>query len=743
MTPDNIITLLEPVLSRVRRIDHWLTPRGGSHSHRTGKLSDGLLVGHVKSLHKVGACPIERGASTTTLALLDLDSHKGGTPWTEMTRVARGLVGAALLLHGIRFIPFRSSGGKGIHLIAIWPLGQPQDARSVRAALADVLAACHLRNAAGGGGVAKGEVEIFPKQDSVPVDGWGTMVILPMTGESEPLDPTTMAAIDLSIVEWPDSDPVPKVAPMQYQVVTVGDKPELAKVRSALFAIDPNTLDYGGSAGSIGWIEVLFATHAATDGSADGLGLFLEWSSQWTGFDAQASHDHTVTNWNAARLKAGGIGAGTLFKKAIEGGWVDPSSVPNIDGLEVVTGPPSVLASTSEGAVFQITSHVAPGSGVPGIISQVEPKVREMSEGRLAYDAFRDELICRNAGGGDWRGFTDEDLTDVRILLEHVGISAAGVENTRAAVHRAARSNSIDSAQQWLLGLPMWDGEERVERFLPAYLGTPDNDYTRAVSRYLLTAIVGRVMEPGCQADMVPVLVGGQGVGKTRSVMALAPTSYYAEIDMGKRDEDQARLMRGKVIGEIAELRGLSSRDSESIKAWLTRTHEEWTPKYRENNTVYARRIVFVGTTNRTEFLTDDTGNRRWLPVNVGLCHPARVKEDRDQLLAEALVRWAADGIDYKAASVLSADAHDEHRETDSWEEPIGNYLAERGNAMFTMSDLLAGALQMPDREISRSIEMRVSRVLQGYGCSKVKFYRNGKQLRGWSSRSIIADGLL
>src|ERR1700676_3125949 len=94
--------------------------------------------------------------------------------------------------------------------------------------------------------------------------------------------------------------------------------------------------------------------------------------------------------------------------------------------------------------------------------------------------------------------------------------------------------------------------------------------------------------------------------------------------------------MRGRLVIELGELRGLHSRDSDSIKAFISRTHEEWRLLYKEHNTVFARRFLFFGTTNRDEFLADETGERRWLPLKIGKCDPDGAAADCLQLWAEA-----------------------------------------------------------------------------------------------------------
>jgi hypothetical protein len=173
------MSILDPLLSRVCRTHHWI--RKGAHpSHMNEPLTDEAVEQHLNGGYPRGVCPIAPGESVTRCAVLDFDSHKGETPWTDMVRIASAVTSASRE-HGLKPVAFRSTGGSGIHLIYLWK--EPQDAYSVRTQLAGVLASCGLSN--GVGGVSAGEVEIFPKQDNVPADGFGSMFILPGNGKSE------------------------------------------------------------------------------------------------------------------------------------------------------------------------------------------------------------------------------------------------------------------------------------------------------------------------------------------------------------------------------------------------------------------------------------------------------------------------------------------------------------------------------------------------------------------------------
>lgn len=170
--------ILDPIIERVYRGHCWAKTADGPR-RLNEPLTPHHVTRHLTGRAAFGVCPMGPGESTTRLALLDFDSHGGETPWAEMSRVALRVMDRADLL-GLHAIPFRSSGGNGIHLYFLWD--EPQDAYSVRLLLVSLLIQCGLSS--GTGGVAAEEVEVFPKQDRVPANGYGSMFILPLAGKS-------------------------------------------------------------------------------------------------------------------------------------------------------------------------------------------------------------------------------------------------------------------------------------------------------------------------------------------------------------------------------------------------------------------------------------------------------------------------------------------------------------------------------------------------------------------------------
>jgi len=241
---------------------------------------------------------------------------------------------------------------------------------------------------------------------------------------------------------------------------------------------------------------------------------------------------------------------------------------------------------------------------------------------------------------------------------------------------------------------------------------------------------------------MVPVLVGEQGLRKSTAVAALAPAEdFFAEVSLEVKDTDLSRKMRGKMVIELGELRGLKSREAESIKAWITSTHERWTPKYMEYETVFARRFVLIGTTNDDEFLGDPTGERRWLPSRVERpCDVEALVRDRLQLWAEARERWRADGVLWREAEDLAKEEHRNFKSVDPWEDIVRAWLVEEDLAgskpadkgMLRTPEILAGALQLDPKSVGKREEMRLTSVLKALGYARDQKWVDGSPKKVW-----------
>jgi len=220
------------------------------------------------------------------------------------------------------------------------------------------------------------------------------------------------------------------------------------------------------------------------------------------------------------------------------------------------------------------------------------------------------------------------------------------------AIQLAAMKHTCDPVRDYLEGLT-WDGVERLDTFLIRYLGAEDCELNRVVTRLWMMGAVDRAIRPGCKFDSVLVLVGGQGIGKTKLLSMLAGgedayfTNSVGEITVNKSTTE---LLIGKWIVEFGEIDSVKKSSVTQFKNFISKQSDSFREPYAISAEDHPRRCVFAGTTNEMTFLRDDTGERRYwiVPCEGNAEEIAQGKRGRlegleqeiGQLWAEAYCRW-------------------------------------------------------------------------------------------------------
>lgn len=164
-----------------------------------------------------------------------------------------------------------------------------------------------------------------------------------------------------------------------------------------------------------------------------------------------------------------------------------------------------------------------------------------------------------------------------------------------------------------------WDGVPRMQNLFVKWLKCEDSAYTREVTRLVFAGGIHRVYNPGCKFDDVAVFVGThQGEGKSSFIRWLAMEDrFFAEIK-NIDSKDDKEVWQGKWICELAELMAVTkAKEVENVKSFITTQTDRYRMSYDKRTEDYPRQCVFIGTTNKEQFLTDKTGNRRWYPLKV------------------------------------------------------------------------------------------------------------------------------
>ena len=252
------------------------------------------------------------------------------------------------------------------------------------------------------------------------------------------------------------------------------------------------------------------------------------------------------------------------------------------------------------------------------------------------YDTFQKQMTFRG------KELKDEDIVTAQMWLQRDldlnGISKKVVED---AINRRAHDCEYNSVVDWLKELE-WDGVPRLDNWIPTVYGVESDEYHRAIGSNWLRAMVQRLVWPGTKYDHVLVIQGGQGTRKTTSFSVLGGGKLHVETTIRADSKDFLMQFDGRSIVEFSEGETLNRSETKALKAIITRTHDKYRAPYARSDEEHPRQCVFCMTTNDTEYLKDDTGNRRWLIVKMPENHNADtewLKEHRDQLFAEAYAR--------------------------------------------------------------------------------------------------------
>lgn len=311
----------------------------------------------------------------------------------------------------------------------------------------------------------------------------------------------------------------------------------------------------------------------------------------------------------------------------------------------------------------------------------------------------------------------DADVSQLQEWLQHQGMPRIGKDIIHQAVDQRARERSFHPVRNWLDSLK-WDGSRRAAGWLQTYLGAVGNEiYLNAIGRMFLISMVARVYQPGCKADYMLVCEGEQGIEKSRACQMLAG-DWFSDALPDIHAKDARQHLRGKWLIEIAELAAFTRAESEALKAFITRDCERYRPPYGRNDVVEPRQCIFFGTTNRSVYIKDETGGRRFWPFTAGHVDIGALGRDRDQLFAEAVEcyrrgeRWWPDGAFER---LYIKPEQDSRYDADLWEEAIKQYVATRSRV--SVSEVARGALGFEaDARVGTSDQRRITGVLTSIG---------------------------
>lgn len=300
-------------------------------------------------------------------------------------------------------------------------------------------------------------------------------------------------------------------------------------------------------------------------------------------------------------------------------------------------------------------------------------------------------------------------------------------------VVEVAKENPYDPVKAYLEHCALSVEPTYIDRLASTYLIPQDAAKTEPtlydkMLKCTLIAAVARVFKPGCKHDNACVLLGEQGARKSSFWKALGG-HFFSDALRDCQSKDDLMVLHRSWIMEWAELDHITNkRQAGVIKAFLSQSTDMFRVPYGKTAEVFPRRGIIVGSTNSDEFLVDETGNRRFWVIPVGVSHAEPI--DVDTLMKEVDSIWASAVHAYQNDEPYALSIEDEQQVNlenskytmgHPWKGPVESWLAMPQNRLkdVTVELLLSEAIMKPLERQTRGDQTVVGNVLKSLGYAK------------------------
>lgn len=307
----------------------------------------------------------------------------------------------------------------------------------------------------------------------------------------------------------------------------------------------------------------------------------------------------------------------------------------------------------------------------------------------------------------------------------------------QGALLAAAQERAYHPVKEYLTGL-QWDGVPRIAALLPDVLRVGPNDLYQAYMRRFMIGSVARACEPGSKFDTALIFVGAQGAKKSTFFAKLFGRRWFGDSPIPIGDKDAFIQLRTVWCYEAAEMEDLSKKTAEAIKQFLSGSTDVYRAPYDREARHHPRHAVMVGTTNRPEFLSDETGSRRFWPITIPAGTDIKIElvsQWRDQLWAEAYAAWRA-GEQFwfemtESAAMGREDDVARYQVEHPWTPLIDQWLVTAPKR-FKTAAILTGALKLDPHQFTQQTSRIVTSILTRRGYTQNVEKIHGRPDRAW-----------
>lgn len=248
----------------------------------------------------------------------------------------------------------------------------------------------------------------------------------------------------------------------------------------------------------------------------------------------------------------------------------------------------------------------------PPMIQKVEEYLRERYQFR--YNVVTGRISWRTIDSNSFSNLSDYDFNTIHSQMLRDSINCS--QELVSKLLHSGFSPRYNPIKDYLSNLGIWNGKTDHILDLARTVTVNDPKFWEACLKKWLVAYVASLLNDETVNHTALILVGEQGVGKSQWIEKLVPKQlidykYSGMICPGQKDTEIKLSECILIISD--ELNGLTRGSLEGIKEMITKTDINIRRPYNQFSERLIRRASFAGSVNRTDFLKDETGNRRFL----------------------------------------------------------------------------------------------------------------------------------
>ena len=353
----------------------------------------------------------------------------------------------------------------------------------------------------------------------------------------------------------------------------------------------------------------------------------------------------------------------------------------------------------------------------------------------LRHNVITRRVECRlpssyEHDGTDWQPVTDRIVNSLWAELSKE--KSARVQD----VYRVIESDFVPEYHPfrfYLEHLPPWDGENHILAMSLSVSVRGDVDTQMRFAEYLTKWLVGMVagwVDDAVVNNVILVLIGEQGSYKTTWFNYLLPPElrsyFYTKTNANRMGRDDLLTLAQYGLVCCEELDTMRPSELNQLKAAVTMPSIDERAAYAHYHEHRKHIASFCGTGNNAQFLSDPTGNRRWLPFEVeSIESPRDHPFDYEAIYAQAYALYQ-EGFQYwfSREEIAKLSAHNRHFETPRLEYELASlYFAHPTGARPGEFMSVARAMQIVSANISQKLSaVYLGRALGELGFQRVKY---------------------